>query len=67
MAPELIKNQQYDDKIDVWSTVIVIYVLLVGEFPFCGQDLSEIAKHMEEKEVSWMLYEQNGVWSHISQ
>ena len=38
MAPEIIKNEEYDSKIDVWSAGIVSYMLLTGLVPFGGSD-----------------------------
>ena len=34
MAPEILKFQAYDSKIDVWSLGVVMYELLVGSKPF---------------------------------
>ena len=38
MAPELIKSQKYDSKIDIWSAGIVSYILLSGKLPFTGKN-----------------------------
>ena len=35
MAPELIKKQQYDGKkVDIWALGVLLYMLLVGKYPF---------------------------------
>lgn len=36
-APEIIKKEAYDSKIDVWSACIVIYILLTGDRPLYGK------------------------------
>lgn len=36
MAPEIVKSEMYNDKVDVWSATIVIYTLLNEELPFYG-------------------------------
>lgn len=38
MAPELCKQEKYDERVDTWSTGIVAYYLLAGEAPFMGND-----------------------------
>jgi len=42
MAPEIVKNETYNDKVDIWSATIVIYALLCEELPFFGKDSVEI-------------------------
>eukprot|EP00286_Rhodomonas_abbreviata_P027081 CAMPEP_0181301634 /NCGR_PEP_ID=MMETSP1101-20121128/7529_1 /TAXON_ID=46948 /ORGANISM="Rhodomonas abbreviata, Strain Caron Lab Isolate" /LENGTH=504 /DNA_ID=CAMNT_0023406953 /DNA_START=51 /DNA_END=1565 /DNA_ORIENTATION=- len=39
LAPEVIKTSGYSDKCDIWSTGVLMYILLCGCPPF-GQDLS---------------------------
>jgi serine/threonine protein kinase len=35
VAPERLKEgMQYTEKVDMWAAGIVLYMLLVGEFPF---------------------------------
>ena len=51
LAPELILNAPYDDKIDNWAVGILTYELLTGASPFAvssGQDSSpnEIYKNI---------------------
>ena len=36
MPPEILKNEKYDLKVDVWSAGIVTYVLITGKPPFFG-------------------------------
>ncbi|OBZ88994.1 Sperm motility kinase 3 [Choanephora cucurbitarum] len=33
-APEIVKQEQYDERIDVWSAGIVLYLMLSGDHPF---------------------------------
>jgi len=37
MAPELCRESKYDNKVDVWATGVIIYVLLTGKPPFVGR------------------------------
>ena len=34
MAPEIIKRESYDEKVDVFSLGIILYILATGDFPF---------------------------------
>ena len=42
MAPELIKHQKYNEKVDVWSLGIITYQLLSGKTPFDGKNIKKI-------------------------
>jgi calcium-dependent protein kinase len=37
MAPEIIKEENYCEKVDIWSVGIVTYILLSGRPPFKGK------------------------------
>jgi serine/threonine protein kinase len=34
MAPEIVSNQEYDESCDVWSSGVIMYLLLNGRPPF---------------------------------
>ena len=38
MPPEIIKNESYDMKVDIWSAGILAYFVLSSEFPFSGKN-----------------------------
>ena len=42
MAPELCREQSYDNKVDVWAVGVIVYVLLTGKPPFSGRSKEEI-------------------------
>lgn len=33
-APEIFQNVNYDEKVDIWSAGIVLYMMLCGKQPF---------------------------------
>ena len=44
MAPEVIKRQNYNEKVDIWAIGVLTFVLLTGEIPFIGSSNEEIKK-----------------------
>ena len=38
MAPEIIKGQNYDTKVDVWALGVITYQMLTSEMPFNGNN-----------------------------
>ena len=44
MAPEIVKKQSYDHKVDVWSATVVVFGLLNGRLPYEGRDIDEMTE-----------------------
>lgn len=38
MCPEMINNERYDTKADLWSVGVIVYTLLFGTFPYQPKD-----------------------------
>ena len=53
MAPELCNGTKYDSKVDVWSVGVIVYVLLAGTWPFCGQKKDEIYRKINQDPVDY--------------
>src|SRR6185437_9883383 len=48
IAPERLKGQPFDGRSDIFSTGIMLYLLLAGELPFTGEDLAVLQKLVNE-------------------
>ena len=46
MAPEILKRK-YDEKCDLWSIGVIMYILLAGRPPFDGNDDDEILENVK--------------------
>lgn len=53
MAPELLKEEGYDEKCDIWSAGVVMYILLSGGPPFDGNDDKKIADKIKKGEYQF--------------
>ena len=52
IAPEVL-NQSYDEKCDIWSIGIILYLLLTGTVPFNGNNDDEIWKKIISEEINF--------------
>ena len=55
MAPEIIKNQKYDEAIDIWSLGVLLYELVHSYSPFVTDDLDarKIGYNIVEKDLKF--------------
>ncbi|OMJ77163.1 hypothetical protein SteCoe_23304 [Stentor coeruleus] len=42
VAPEILRDEEYDNKIDIFSSGVILYVLLYGKHPFEARNLDKI-------------------------
>lgn len=52
MAPEVLQGS-YDEKCDVWSCGVILYILLCGSPPFNGSNEKEIMEKIRLKPVEF--------------
>ena len=62
VAPEILKNIPHDQRVDLWSVGVVIFVLLVGYPPFLEDDQAVLFDKIRMGE--WSFEEDD--WKHIS-
>ena len=62
MAPEIISSQDYTEKVDIWSTGVIAFILLSGRAPFSGKKKEEILRSINSKGVSFT----DPLWQKIS-
>jgi serine/threonine protein kinase len=55
-APELFRSNGYDEKIDIWSLGVVLYVLVCGTFPFIGENTADSRFNILTSEPSYPDY-----------
>lgn len=48
MPPEIVEGKQYTEKCDVWSSGIILYILLCGVPPFLGNSDKETLEKVKE-------------------
>jgi serine/threonine protein kinase len=53
MAPEILRHQQYTRAVDWWSFGVLMYAMLIGQFPFGGDDEKAILDSILSNSVSY--------------
>ena len=51
IAPEILNEEKYDFKCDIWSCGVLLYVMLCGKFPFNGKNNIEIFQNIKDGDI----------------
>jgi serine/threonine protein kinase len=62
MAPEIIREEPYDEKVDIWSVGTIAYILLSGRPPFAGKSKPEIFNSITRGELQF----KHPIWQQVS-
>lgn len=53
MAPEVLNNEAYNNKADIWSIGTVFYEMLFGKPPFVASNMIELIKNIQKNPVQF--------------
>lgn len=60
VAPEILEDERYDEKVDIFSAGVILYILLTGGSPFHAQDYNQILLKNKNCEINYH-FEQYGL------
>lgn len=46
IAPEIVNQEAYGSKCDIWSLGVLVYEIIAGEYPFQGRSRNELFKRI---------------------
>ena len=53
IAPEVLDKKFYDEKCDIWSCGVILYMLVIGKNPFIGKNREETSKNIMHGKYSF--------------
>lgn len=59
MAPEVLKNEEYSVKADIWSLGVVLYEILFGKCPYEEGSIAELIGAVSSKQLEFPLHINN--------
>ena len=51
LSPEIVKEEKYDQKCDIWSAGVIVYFLLHGSLPFLGVNQATLYNNIANSEL----------------
>ena len=53
LAPEIIKEQGHDERVDIWCIGVLLFELITGEVPFKGNNLELLKNNILHLKIEW--------------
>ena len=53
LAPEIIKEQGHDEKVDIWCIGVLLFELATGSVPFPGNDIESLESNILKLKIQW--------------
>ena len=53
LAPEIIKEQGHDKRVDIWCIGVLLFELITKKVPFQGKDLEALKSNILHLKISW--------------
>ena len=53
LAPEIIKEQGHDERVDIWCIGVLLFELITGKVPFQGRDIETLKSNILHLKISW--------------
>ena len=53
LAPEIIKEQGHDERVDIWCIGVLLFELMTANVPFQGNDLETLKSNILKLKIAW--------------
>jgi serine/threonine protein kinase len=53
LAPEIIKEQGHDERVDIWCIGVLLFELTTGTVPFPGNDIESLENNILKLKIQW--------------
>ena len=53
LAPEIIKEQGHDERVDIWCIGVLLFELITGNVPFKGNDIETLKSNILHLRIAW--------------
>ena len=53
LAPEIIKEQGHDERVDIWCIGVLLFELITANVPFQGNDLETLKNNILKLKIAW--------------